>query len=513
MIKKTPSLFWNTTLYKTICICAMILTPSYLLCFFPQYISVVLLLWGAAILIHDLFNNDRNMFKQTGSILLVLFCVGYTLTILFYAKNDIVSTIHLFCWTILEFFLVFTIDKDKHKDVKSIMKDIYGINRVITILVTITGVISLLCYFFKLSIVFPDPEGLNSAWSVGIIYGRNTGMYNNALTCSNAMLIGCVASIFNLVFAKGKKWYVWVGYISSFVICYLCELTTLTRTHTFGIYIFLFSVVFFTVYQLSIKKNFCVFKRVVASACAAMIVFGLCFVGEKTSKFTMKSIASISPTINVYEVLNGGDWFAPVKSTPEEDSIQNTDAETSLERTEIERLPNFFYPRNELWKVGLQVIPKSPIFGFTAGNKNATSIEYGTTEYISNSKDGIATYHNAYFDIAVSAGLLGLVLMLFFVGIHFVRTIRVLFSNTIEKFNKKYTVGYIVIASYLAIHVFLTCNFLGVLCLTNVSVCIYFWILLGFTSGCNGIILKNSETLSVEKAIARFTKKKEEVNE
>ena len=506
-MKKLAYLFWNTTLYKTICICAMILTPSYLLCFFPQYISVVLLLWGAAFLIRDLF-KDRNLFRQTGSILLFLFCVGYMITILFFAKNDISSTLHLYCWTILEFFLIFAIEKDRHKDVETVMKDMYNINRAITVVAFITGILSLLCYFFKLSIVFPDPEGINFAWSIGIINGRNTGVYNNALTCANAMLIGCVAATFNLVFAKGKKWYVRAAYICAFIVCYICELTTLTRTHTFGIYIFVFLVAFFVLYQILLRKNFGVIKRVAASVCVAVVLFGLCLGGEKIAKFAMKVVASVTPTINVTEVLNGGDWLAPIDETSD-GSGQKIDADISLERTEIDRLPNFFYPRDELWKVGLQVIPKSPILGFTTGNRDTTSLEYGTTEFIRNSKTGIVTYHNAYFDIAVSAGLLGLLFMLVFLGIHIARTVRVAFSKSLEGFSKRQAAGYLIMASYLAIHIFLTCNFLGVLCLTNVSVCIYFWILLGFVSGCNNLALHNGEKLSVENIIGKLAKKKE----
>ncbi len=506
-MKKLASLFWNTTLYKTICICAMILTPSYILCFFPQYISVVLLLWGAAFLIRDLF-KDRNLFRQTGSVLLLLFCVGYMITLLLFAENDIFSTIHLYCWTILEFFLLFAIEKEKHKDVETIMTDVYNMNRTITIVVFITAVLSLLCYFFKLSIVFPDPEGINTVWCVGIINGRNTGIYNNALTCANAMLIGCIASMFNFVFAKGKKWFVKAAYICAFIVCYVCELTTLTRTHTFGIYIFVFLVGFCAVYHILLRKNFAVIKRVAASVCVAAILFCVGLGGEKIAKFAMKGVASVTPTINVSEVLSGGDWFAPVDSTSGED-IQNTQTDISLERTEIDRLPNFFYPRDELWKVGLQVIPNSPVFGFTTGNKDSTSLEYGTTEYISKEEVGIVTYHNAYFDIAVSAGLLGLSFILIFVGIHLVRTVHVIFSKFLEGFNKRQATGYFVMASYLAIHIFLTCNFLGVLCLTNVSVCVYFWVLLGFVSGCNNIALQNGEKLSIENILGKLAKKKE----
>lgn len=505
MIKKLESLLLNTTLYKTVCVCAMMLTPSYLLCFFPQYISVVLLLWGAAILIRDLI-TDRNMFRQPGNILLVLFCIGYTITILFFSENDIFSTLHLFCWTICEFFLIFAIEKNKHKDVEVIMKDIYSINRALSIVAGVTGFLGLLCYVLKISMVFPDPEGINTVWFLGIINGRNTGVYNNALTCANAMLIGCVASLFNLVFSKGKKWYVSVGYISVFIICYLCELTTLTRTHTYGIYILIFSMVFFVMYQMLLKKNFGILKRTIASVCVAGLIFGFCFGGEKISKFTMKSIATVTPAINLHELLNGGNGFNSDGGSSEGSNVENTPADISLERTEIDRLPNFFYPRSELWKVGLQVIPNSPIFGFTTGNRDTTSLEYGTTEYIKNEKSGIVTYHNAYFDIAVSAGLLGLALMLFFVGIHLIRTMRMLFSKSLQGFKRKEMIGYVVIASYLAIHVFLTCNFLGVLCLTNVSVCIYFWILLGFVSGCNGITLNNGEKFSVGNIIEKFTK-------
>ena len=166
----------------------------------------------------------------------------------------------------------------------------------------------------------------------------------------------------------------------------------------------------------------------------------------------------------------------------------------NLEREELDRLPNFLYPRDELWKIGLQVIPNSPIFGFTSGNRGSSSVEFSDTEYrISHYGRGVNTYHNAYFDIAVSAGLLGLGLMLAFLALQIARTLRVLFTKRLEVSvaNTRWALGTTV--GYLAVHVLISSMFLGVLCFTNMSVCLYFWITIGYISRINDLALQDRE--------------------
>ena len=102
-MKKLLSALWNTTAYKIACICTFILIPAYPFCIFPQPFSVILLVWGAAILLRDVFTK-RSFFRQTGTLLLALFCLGYAITILLFAGSNKVSTLNLYCWTIVELF-------------------------------------------------------------------------------------------------------------------------------------------------------------------------------------------------------------------------------------------------------------------------------------------------------------------------------------------------------------------------------------------------------------------------
>ena len=127
MKTKLISFLFNTTLYKAVCVCVFILVPSIVFCFFPQVISAVLLLWGAVILLHDLFSK-KNFSKSIGSIILFLFVLGYTGTLIFYVKEDVLSTFNVFFWAIVQFFLLFAIDCREKKDKRENEQGVESVN-------------------------------------------------------------------------------------------------------------------------------------------------------------------------------------------------------------------------------------------------------------------------------------------------------------------------------------------------------------------------------------------------
>ena len=588
-MKRILDFFLNTTIYKIVCICAFMLVPSYVLCYFPQAVSVVLLLWGAVILLKDLFTN-RNFLKQTGSILLILFCLGYILTLIFYAENDLISTFNVYFWAIVEFFLLFAIERQKNYTVETLAEEMRKINITVSWVALLSGVASLVVFLTKTSVIMPDPEGLNSFWSMGIINGRNSGIFNNAIPCGNAMFVGCAAALYNLVMKKKRKVAGTIFYGLTFLVCLLVIMTTLTRTFVYGIYVLIFAAGFYSAYQHWMKPGK-VIKALALACLVAVLVTGLTAgVAEAGKKAMVKAVENV-PMNNIIlnmdgfknpsatkpaetkPVENKSDETKPAEtqsaetqsaetkpaetkpaetqpaetkpvetkpvetkpvetqpvetkpvatepsttdpSSPEEDRMQHLkdylshrfglDTDVNLDREELERLPNFFYPRDEIWKSALHVIPHSPILGFTSGNRESSSVAFGDTEYrINNWPNGIPTYHNAYFDIAVSAGLLGLGLMLAFLALQIIRTFRVLFSKRLDVTHSstRFAVGTIV--GYLATHVLISCMFLGVLCFTNVSVCIYFWVVLGYVSRINDLALQdaNKSTLAT-----RFVKR------
>ena len=524
-MKKIADFFFNTTIYKLACVCALMLGPSFLLCFIPQPVSILLLLWGAAILVKDLL-TQRNMFKQTGSILLLLFCLGYVVTLLLYAKNDLVSTLHVYCWAIVEFFLLFAIERKKEHTIDTLAQELYTINVGVSWVALLSGIASLVVFFTKTSIIMPDPEGLNEFWSMGIINGRNSGIFNNAIPCANAMFLGCAAALYNFLAKKKASVASRIFYAVTFLVSLLVTMTTLTRTFIYGMYAFLFVGGFAAAYQHWMQKGKVLRTLLIAFAVAA-VVTGLGVGVAEAGKWAMvKSIESVPMNTIIQGVgdFDGNKTKEPTETDPstepsvteptepsvteptlsqEEKEQQQKDYITNkfglqgavdLEREELKRLPSFLYPRDELWKIALQVIPHSPIFGFTSGNRGSSSVQFSDTDYrVNHYPEGINTYHNAYFDIAVSAGLLGLGLMLAFLALQIARTLRVLFTKRLEVSQANTRWALATTVGYLATHVLISCMFLGVLCFANVSICIYFWIAMGYISRINDLALQDRE--------------------
>ena len=513
-MKKTISkFFWDSTVYKMVCVSTFILIPSIVFCFFPQVISVILLVWGAMFLVRDLFKS-RNFTKQTGSILLLLFCIGYIFSLVFYAKNDLVSTVHVYCWTIIEFFLLFAIEDEKATSVDNLLYEMYKINILVSIVAFFAGVISLIIFFCKISIAMPDPEGVNTFWAFGISSGRNSGIFNNPIPCANAMFLGCVASLFNMFFPKKRKRILMICYSVVFIVCYLCVLTTLTRTYVYGIYIFLFITVVSAFYQKMLSDKIWL-KRLLTPLCLAIIITCAAVGLSETTRNVMAKLISNVNTKSIILVA-AGDEDKNLEDNCAEDVVGidteilkdeiaaqlEIGTQVTMNRDELNRLPSFLYPRDEMWKVALEVIPHSPILGFTSGNRQASSVEYSTSEYMKN-RTGISTYHNAYLDIAVSAGLLGLSLMLIFLGVQIFRTVKGLFTAQVKVSQDKTRSCYSVLMGYLATHVFVTSMFFGVLCFSNVSVCLYFWIVLGIVSRIVDCDTNRQGVLSVKSIISR----------
>lgn len=530
---KLGKIVLNTDIYKSACICAFMLIPSIIFCYFSKYVSIAFILWGAVILLHDLF-TERRFAKPSYSLFLGLFIMGYCITLLLYTKNDIISTFHIFIWVILEFFLLYAFNDSK--DVDLIIKDMYKINIPITVVAFICAAASLVIFFMRISIVTPDPEGINSFWSFGLVDGRNSGIFNNPIPYANAMLIGIIASVWNFSSRRLLRPSVSkrieltdVYYILTGAVCLASMLTSLTRSVLYGFYIMVGCFTFISTYML-LKPNKRLLFGIIVSICAAVIGVGLTFGVCTGIKSVMVKIVS-KQIPRAYVIDNKLTNSSGTSSNPSKTSSNSSEkpsdsskievgklddgvlkrigatSEITMERKELSRLPSFFYPRSEMWKVALEVIPHSPIFGFTSGNRNSSSLKYGSGSFIRNLSNGITTYHNAYIDIAVSAGLLGLILILIFIVLSARQTIVCIFSNKFE-LEKQNNLFYGILASYAATHCGIISMFFGVIVFNNISICLYFWIALGLLNHWNQLLKDNEDkNLSIYSVNREYTKK------
>ncbi len=485
--------FSNTTIYKTVAVCTLMLSPAAPLCFIAPALSVVLLSWGAFILLNDFF-GQRKFAKAPYSIILLGFILSYCITMVFFIENDIVSTFNVFFWAIIQFFLLYAfVDA---KDVKGIFDELYKINKMLTIVAFVASVVSLLLIFFRITVFMDDPEGLNRAWIFGVVGERNSGIFNNAIPFASCTFIGFIAALWNLVTklfkadAKNKKRDV-IFYSVSLLVNYVCMQTTFTRSFVYAAYVAIGAAAFASLFLILKDKKSLVIRILSGTAAAAVLVavmYGVFF----CSKLIIPEIANLSNS--KFIILTD-----EIEGMTEEEIKAEFDLadEVTLSRTQYGQ--GFLGPRADIWKVAIDVMPHSPIFGFTSGNRGQTSLEYDSTGYVEKGFPGIGipTYHNAYIDIAVSAGLLGLAIILIFLGFNIAKTVKALLSEKTE-LSRLDSIRYSLLAATAAVHVFIVCMFLGHLLFANVSTCLYFWVILGFLAKANEIIIgKSSDKLKI----------------
>ena len=484
----------NTTIYKSVAVCALILTPAAPFCFVAPAISVVLLIWGALILLCDLF-GERKFAKAPYSMVLLGLIVSYCITLVLFIENDIVSTLNVFFWMIIEFFLLYAFFDSK--DLRGIAKEIHKINIPITIVATICAVLSLALILFRITIFMPDPEGLNRAWIFGVVGERSSGVFNNAIPFSSCTYIGFMAALWNLVgtiFNKdlqNKKPRIWL-YSIAIVINFISLQTTFTRSFVFSAYAAVGLAAFASLFlMLKDKKHLLI--RIGSGLLAAAVLVGAMYGTFILSKEVIPAVANMNEA--KFIILN-----SDIEGMTEEEIKAEFDLseEVTMDRTQYGQ--GFLGPRADYWKVILDVFPHSPIFGFTSGNRGSTSLEYDTTGYAEKAhpNTGIPTYHNAYIDIIASAGFLGLGILLLFLGFNIAQTIKVLFSRK-TNLSKDESIFYSLLAAMSAMHVFVVCLFLGHLIFSNISTCLYFWVTLGALAKANEIISeKSQDKLKVE---------------
>ena len=486
--------FLNTTVYKSAAVAALMLSPAAPFCFVAPYLSIVLLLWGAFILLNDLF-GERKFAKAPYSILLLGFVVSYCVTLVLYMENDIISTFNVFFWAIIQFFLLYAFWDSK--DLKGIFDELYKINKTLTVVALVASVVSLLLIFFRITVFMPDPEGLNSAWIFGVVGERSSGIFNNAIPFASCTFIGFVAALWNLVTTifkeetRHKKAKI-VFYAISIFINYVCLQTTFTRSFVYTAYVAVGCAAFASLFlYLKDKKNLII--RVGSGILAAAILVGAMYGTFMLSKVAVPAIANLSE--GKFIILN-----KDLAGMTEEEIKSEFDLsdEVTMDRTQYGQ--GFLGPRADIWRVMLDVIPHSPIFGFTSGNRGATSLEYDTTGYVEKGfpNGGIPTYHNAYIDIVVSAGILGLAIILIFLALNVASTIRTIFCKK-TSLQGSDAMHYSLIAANCATHVFIVCLFLGQLVFANISTCLYFWVCLGALAKTNEITKgKSCDKLKVE---------------
>lgn len=380
-----------------------------------SFISPLLAIVGFGIFVWDIL-IDRTVFKAKPYIWFLFGIIAVMgIASLLHFRSGLVANIKAIIWQISQLLVIFPIAM--RINLASIKKPVTVWIWSITAIFNLANIISLIQMYALIGYTTEYDGGIVRQ---GFIKGRLFGIYGSTHFASVFMIMLFAVAVLIAVKAVGKlkKAY----FITTAVLAFLYVVASGTRAVTVALACAVFITVLFVVYNFfSYKKRIskplkallCVLLSVIA-ALASYVSIGLC---DDVMKSVMYSYAS-------------GD------TTDEE-------LELELERADVDTT-NISNHRFEIWGNYFSVITDDPsniIFGMTPGSYmssiKAEHDDLFIVKYIKDNypfmyeKDYIYDTHNAYVGALVMSGAVGVILLLVFIVIGFLKTVK--YFRTTEK--------------------------------------------------------------------------------
>ena len=414
------------------CILKIILAIHYLInltCHLNGFYYLVIP--SAIIMFYEIIKRLPKFIKQRKIDLfylgLVLFCVSYLLTFAINPKYEIIGTLKIFIWTIIDFFFVFYCDAKKTKE--QLTKEMSLVLKIIIVIVTIINI-------YGLSLLITNTNKYVNSFDgkveiIGVTsWGRFVGDYYDT---NYATIVCSCAILFAMYFFKQSKRVTHkILYITSFVIQLITIYYSQSRT---GLITLSVGIILYFILSIKSNKNMSFNKLILLLSC--LIVIG-------SSIFILPKY--------ILKIYN---------------STTNT---TQIGRTDIGENKDLSNRRFDIWKSGFEIFCYNPVFGLGFPNIEKNALEnFPTTYIVNNDLANFAAFHNMLIDICVSQGIFGICIVIYLVCV---------FIKKLKKFNKEEKVqnmllsciGAILVSSMVVSEIFFinnACTFL-------------FWLLLGY---------------------------------
>lgn len=365
------------------------LIVSYLsLCrFFYEDLSAfrkIVLVWGAFLLCYGAVKKIH-ILKNKYSMVLLFFCVSNGITIILGDKERFVYSVITLVYVCIFLLLFFNIPRWNNLNSEQTKKITQNICKFNVIVPMVFGIIALLMYSFNI-------KGAYKSGGEIIYYGisdnRLWGMYN-ANTATTISLISIACSLVLMKISKYRK-----ILVTNIVIQVIYIILTQGRAGWL-LFICFCALSFGFLYVVPMMKNETTRRKKLQSIVVSMIIL-ICLVF--TPPIAKKILIKIPQAVT----------YVMEKTFPQISKSIGVDKEVSLERIDEEALEeqDVSNGRIEIWKAGIQIAEKSPIFGIGSENVITQAKGYLNEERYSNLKKG--GFHNSYITILVSSGIVGL---------------------------------------------------------------------------------------------------------
>lgn len=365
----------------------------------------LLLVWGAAVMMTDLFTRRRALRNRYAGFL-ALFVLAYIVSILLNRASGMSENISMLAYTVVFFFVLFAYDPDGSPE-----RLAWEVKVLARVFVLITALFALVCFgTFLLSIKHWYVEQTTAEYSTVVVIGMSGNRLFGLYSANTGSTLNLLSSVFSLLLlSTGKPRPVArVAHGLNLALQYFCLLLTLSRTSWFMYAFFIALFVFFVLPTRGGSRRPRVaegVKAAVAVTAAALVIL---------LSVPVKAVLAYAP--GVVQTLLATD------ATPSVDggTAVDPDVEPSkpitpveIERPGDENVGGVLTGRTYLWYGGLQAFFQHPLFGTTrAGLHDAAADHIPEVWRVNLLRGGL---HNIALMVLACSGGVGFVIMLGFV--------------------------------------------------------------------------------------------------
>lgn len=397
----------------------------------------------------------KNYLHAKGIFLLVAFCASYALASFVTRQYGVSENIKALVWMSFQYFILYAYNTNS--DGTAEKKEFCIISHFFMVYTFIAVAASIVMLFINYS-SYREVNGI--VVIIGFLWNRLWGLYSDP---NYGAVFAGITVIMCLYFFKGAKKEIKIFYIVNIIlqICYIAYSDSRTGLVSLicGLFVFLY---FNFVNSDKIK-----FKHMFIKLCTGVLVAA---VTVSVSYGTVK-VVSISTSVireKRYE------YFIKDNSKDDEQN-KNDRIEFEIGRKNEDINGDLSNRRFAIWYSGFEIFKSKPITGISFRNYVSYAEDKLPDTYIVNNDfDKFRSMHNSFVDIAVSQGILGLVIIFAFI----VLILVTIFKNFFKLSGEIYRY-HTVLISVVAI-IFVSMIFYSETFYMNTGGAFLFWLTLGY---------------------------------
>lgn len=419
---------------------ALIYTTICILWFFPLLgwlinpLCKVCFIWGAFLILWD-FLTKRQMFRSAYWVFPLLILFSFGITILFNIKYSFYMGIKHAVYLGISLLLLY--GQDRKKSFDSLKTLLYRLNTIIISITLVAAAISLFMFIFQISFSFYSGDVLLRQ---GFLENRLFGVYTSPNTGALFVMISIAAMLINSMIKNNGAIRPNRFYITNFVFQTIYFSLTLSNGGflTLIAFFLLFCVVYaFPRFQGKLGN----LKAVLASFLVAVILVAGTYAVTQSVRYGMSYLPSMVKSIRE-SVSSPG--------SSEENPSKKDDEITKIEMERIESGDDLSNGRFTIWVGSLKALRQHPLFGYAnMWVAEGDALRFDTSSFSQEETTWLYKHmgnlHNAYIQIVVYSGVVGLLLFGLF-GLLLVKKVGLVLI-----YGKKNTAHYNILALLFAV--------------------------------------------------------------